>query len=78
MFGLVCLLTVEDARPTFRWEKVGGQLPDRAQVHGNELIIPSISSADEGTYRCHVSIVTDEEAAEVEEVSYQVVITVEG
>jgi len=36
------------------WQRVDGELPDQAHVRGSELIIPSITAADEGTYRCTV------------------------
>jgi len=53
------------------WDKVGGQLPDQAQLRGSELIIPSITAADEGTYRC----TAENDAGEV---SHQVTVTVQG
>jgi len=34
------------------WEKIDGQLLDQAQVGDAELIIPSVSISDQGTYRC--------------------------
>ena len=54
-----------------KWERVSGQLPDQAEVHESELIIPGITAADEGTYRC-----TARNAAG--EVSHQVTVMVRG
>ena len=53
------------------WEKVDGQLPDEALARDSELIIPRITAADEGTYRC-----TARNAAG--EVSHQVTVVVQG
>jgi len=47
------------------WERVGGQLPDHAWVRDNELVIPSITSADEGVYRCTARNVAGEVSREV-------------
>jgi len=53
------------------WERVDGELPDQARVRGTELIIPSITAADEGTYRCTVR-------HDAGEVSRQVTVIVQG
>ena len=68
---MICLITVGSPRPTLNWERVGGQLPDQAQVRASQLIIPSITAADEGTYRCTASNVAGE-------VSHQVTVIVQG
>jgi hypothetical protein len=36
-----------------RWTKLGDQeLPSHVQQHGNQLIIESVRSSDQGHYRC--------------------------
>lgn len=67
----MCFITLGSPRPTLTWERVGGRLPDQAQVRGGELIIPSITAADEGTYRCSVR-------NDADEVLRQVTVTVQG
>jgi len=53
------------------WERVDGQLPDQAEVRETELVIRSITAADEGTYRCTVRNVPGE-------VSRQFTVVVQG
>jgi len=67
----MCFIAVGSPYPTLNWERVGGQLPDQAQVRDNELIIPSVTAADEGTYQCTARNIDGE-------VSHQVTVTVQG
>jgi hypothetical protein len=50
--GFVFCCAANGPTPTLRWIRTNGQLPPRAEVVGNELYIPLITEADQGTYRC--------------------------
>ena len=42
------------------WERVGGHMPEQALFHDNELVIPRISSTDDGVYRCTATNIAGE------------------
>ncbi|KAL7864275.1 hypothetical protein AOLI_G00156950 [Acnodon oligacanthus] len=43
---------IGEPKPTVRWSKVGGSLPDHVQVKGGMLKIEQVTEADAGQYRC--------------------------
>ncbi|XP_036447334.1 basement membrane-specific heparan sulfate proteoglycan core protein [Colossoma macropomum] len=43
---------IGEPKPTVRWSKVGGSLPDHVQVKGGMLRIEQVTEADAGQYRC--------------------------
>ncbi|XP_072552989.1 basement membrane-specific heparan sulfate proteoglycan core protein [Salminus brasiliensis] len=43
---------IGEPKPTIRWSKVGGSLPDHVQVKGGMLRIVQVAEADAGQYRC--------------------------
>jgi len=64
-------LLSDDVTARHTWSKVDGQLSRDVEVHDGTLVIPDVSLAHQGTYRCNTTSVVGP--------SYiQFILTVEG
>uniref|UniRef100_A0A8C4N373 Ig-like domain-containing protein n=1 Tax=Eptatretus burgeri TaxID=7764 RepID=A0A8C4N373_EPTBU len=52
---LTCHTTSKPSPGSLQWMRIGGDMPERANVSGNHLVIMSLNKTDNGTYRCQAN-----------------------
>uniref|UniRef100_UPI00358DE565 cell adhesion molecule 2-like n=1 Tax=Myxine glutinosa TaxID=7769 RepID=UPI00358DE565 len=52
---LICYTNSNPSPGSLQWMRIGGDVPDRANVSGNHLVIISLNKTDNGTYRCQAN-----------------------